>query len=476
VWITGFQTEMVGADGVTPTLPEFMCHVNLDFNAMEHKQLMGSGSNANSRILTLSQGQINVRFPEGFGMPVLSNEPLSLNTQVLNHNLEHPNMQVRHKITFTFARDSDLKEPLKPLFNDSAFGMKLLEGKDGHYGMGSVDMVKHGPSCLPGDTAPNAHGGSIYQDQFASKFTGHWVVKPGRETNHTNVTKYMNLPYDTTLHFAAVHLHPYAVSLELRDLTTGKSVFKSKARSFKDKIGLSFVDSFSSAKGVPLFRDHEYDLVSVYNNTTQTDKDSMAVVLLFMLDKDFKKPTIVSGPVVSPVTASVALHPTRVRFRTSLGELVFKLYPDVAPATVGHFLELVQAGVYNSARFYRIEPGFVAQTALVEDRPTPMTPQQRALLHMVPAEFSQIPHRRGILSLARQDNDVNSGDNSFSILLGPAPHLDGKYTVFGEVEKGFKILDKIEHVERDANNIPRQRLEIRQAEMLPPESDAISGK
>src|SRR5437016_4837501 len=78
VWITGFRTEMVEGDGKTPTLPEFMCHVNLDFDLAKHRTLMGSATNANGRILTLSQGQIDVKFPEGFGMPVMSNERLSL--------------------------------------------------------------------------------------------------------------------------------------------------------------------------------------------------------------------------------------------------------------------------------------------------------------------------------------------------------------------------------------------------------------
>jgi cyclophilin family peptidyl-prolyl cis-trans isomerase len=374
-------------------------------------------------------------------------------------------------VTFEFVKDSELKEPLKPLFNTSVFGMKLLEGHDGHYGMGDADTVKHGPSCLPGDIAPNAHGGSVYLDQFAKKFTGHWVVKPGRETNHTNVTTYLNLPYDTTLHYAAVHLHPYAESLELRDLTTGKSVFKSKARGFTDKIGLTSVSSYSSNAGIPLYKNHDYDLVSVYNNTTATDKDSMAVILLFLLDKNFTKPAapaVAAGPVVSPLTASAAAHAPRVTFHTSLGDLVFKLYSDVAPQTVAHFLELVKGGDYDTTHFYRVEPGFVAQTALAEDRTVPMTPQQKALEHAIPAEFSQIPHRRGILSMARQDNDVNSGDNSFSILLGDAPHLNGKYTVFGEVEKGFDVLDRIEHVNRDPSNHPLTRLEIKKAEVLSP--------
>src|SRR5262249_52483897 len=111
LWITGFKTEIVDADGTTPELPEFMCHANLDFNATHHQSIFGPYSSINGRILTLSQGQTNVRFPAGFGMPLMSNEPLSLATQVLNHNLEKPNLKVRHKVTFTFVRDKDLTTP-----------------------------------------------------------------------------------------------------------------------------------------------------------------------------------------------------------------------------------------------------------------------------------------------------------------------------------------------------------------------------
>ncbi len=481
VWITGFRTEMVGADGLTPSLPEFMCHVNLDFDAVKHKTLLGTGTNTNSRILTLSQGQISVRFPKGFGMPVLSNEALSMTTQVLNHNLEHPGLQVRHKVNFDFIRDQDLKEPMKPLYNTNVFGMKLLEGKDGHFGMADTDDAKHGPSCLPGATAPNGVHGSVYQDSFERKFTGHWVVKPGREVNYTNVTKQLYLPYDTTLHYVVVHLHPFAESLELRDMTTGKTVFKSKTRGFKDKIGLAYVDSFSSRKGVPLFKDHEYDIVSVYNNTTSTDKDSMAVMLLFLLDKQFTKPVIKTlGPYASAANSGAVdqtwinkaretgalWHDQKILLKTTLGDLVVTLDPKAAPATVAHFTELVSAGAYDMTKILYILPGFVVQFGSVYDRTTALSESQQSLVHRLPLEPGGMKHERGVLSMARDPNDPDSAESSFCIFLGNAPHLDGHYTAFGKVEKGMDVLDAIEKAPRNDKNQPNGPLRIEKAEIL----------
>ena len=65
-------------------------------------------------------------------------------------------------------------------------------------------------------------------------------------------------------------------------------MFKSKAKNFKDKIGLEVVDFFSSKEGIPLYKDHDYEIVSVYNNTTEEDQDSMAVMYLYLLDKKFQ--------------------------------------------------------------------------------------------------------------------------------------------------------------------------------------------
>ena len=140
--------------------------------------------------------------------------------------------------------------------------------------------------CLPGENAAD----DTYEDGLGRTFTGHWVVEPGREENHTLVTHILNLPFDTTVHYVAVHLHPFAESIRLHDLTTGETVFESHADQFLDRIGLSHVESFSSTEGFPLYRTHDYELVSVYNNASRAPQDSMAVLNLYMLDRAFEGP------------------------------------------------------------------------------------------------------------------------------------------------------------------------------------------
>ena len=123
-------------------------------------------------------------------------------------------------------------------------------------------------------------------------------------------------------------------------------------------------------------------------------------------------------------TASPEKAVPRVIFHTIAGDLVFALYPTVAPRTVEQFLTLNRAGVYDTTHFRRLEPGFVLQTGTAEDRTIPLNITQKALIHKLPCECAPgVRHRRGVLSLARPDDDPNGGETSFSILLGDAPHL-----------------------------------------------------
>jgi cyclophilin family peptidyl-prolyl cis-trans isomerase len=167
-----------------------------------------------------------------------------------------------------------------------------------------------------------------------------------------------------------------------------------------------------------------------------------------------------AGPAVGAGDERVVLH-------TACGDLVLVLYPDVAPRHAEQFLKLVRLGVYDSTHFHRIHPGFVAQNAGAFDRHAPLTPEQAAAVHKLPAEFSTIPHRRGTLSMARADDDPDSAETSFSILLGDAPHLDGKYTVFGHVESGWEVLDEMVRVPRK-DTAPLGRVEVYRAEVVDP--------
>lgn len=284
IWVTGYEAVMVGKDGRTRMPQDFMCHSNLDIDPMAHRDFVDAEPGISGRLFTLSQGQLTIAFPKGFGIPMVTSEPLSLTTQVLNLNEEGKRFDVRHKVTVRYVKDAEAEAKMKPLFQKSVYGLKLLEGKDGHYGR-AMSEEKHGAGCLAGANASD----HTYDDQYGRKFTGHWVVKPGREVNKTPVTKLLSLPYDTTVHYIAVHLHPFAESLELYDVTADESVFKSKVRPVKGRIGIDHVDYFSSEEGVLIHDDHEYELISVYNNTTDEPQDSMAVMYMYFLDKRFDR-------------------------------------------------------------------------------------------------------------------------------------------------------------------------------------------
>lgn len=161
-----------------------------------------------------------------------------------------------------------------------------------HFGVEKPGAETAGAACLPGRHAAPGIKLGLYEDPFGRKMTGHWVVPPGRDVRRTVVTKILNLPFDTTLHDAGVHLHPFALSLELRDLTAGKTVFRAQAENIPRGIGLSRVATFTSVRGEPVYKDHEYELVSVFDNTTPTDQDAMASMFLYLRDKEYRKPSL----------------------------------------------------------------------------------------------------------------------------------------------------------------------------------------
>jgi cyclophilin family peptidyl-prolyl cis-trans isomerase len=164
--------------------------------------------------------------------------------------------------------------------------------------------------------------------------------------------------------------------------------------------------------------------------------------------------------------ANPRLADERVLLRTNRGDLVLGLYPDVAPKTVAQFLKLVRLGVYDSVYFHRVEPNFLVQVTNAQNRKAPLSPEQQAAITRIPAEFSAIPHQAGTLSMAREDNDVNSAETSFSILIGSAPHLDGKYTVFGQVIWGLPLVTGLASEPRDEHNSPRTPCVIESAEVV----------
>ncbi len=177
-----------------------------------------------------------------------------------------------------------------PLFQSAVEGFKAL-GDAHYYGVEEDDVVSRemGPGCSVGQAAI---AGDVDKDFLGQDFSAHWQVLPGREVNRTNVTRFLNLPYDTTAHYIAVHLHPFAESLTLNDLTTRQTIFEARTKPPEGRVGLEHVDHLESVEGVKLFKDHEYEVVSVYDNTSDEVADSMAVMYLYLQDLRFQKPNL----------------------------------------------------------------------------------------------------------------------------------------------------------------------------------------
>lgn len=433
LWVTGVRTEMVGADGKTPQLPELMCHVNVDLDSVKHQALFGFQRPIATRLVTLSQGMLGVRLPEGFGFPVISNEPLILFTQVLNHNIPKPgSLKVRHRVTFEFLRDAEVTEPVKPLFNIGASGMVLLN--DNPLAIPApVDLGgAHGQTCLMASRAPNASGTAAdYVDPAGRKLTGHWVVPPGKQVNHSDITWFMDLPYDVTLHYAAVHLHPFARSLSLNDVTTGKTIFTAKARNPKKGVGLDHVDSFTSTEGVRLLKSHKYELVSVYNNTSKQTHDSMASVFLGLSDPEFVRPDPATLASRADELILMALGDD-VMLQTSVGDIGISLMKHETPVASRMMKKLIRAGALDGASISALTPSEITfKVALPADR-------AKLVAGMVPERRGS--HFPGTLSLC---GDASSDSLTFSVVVEPSPQHDGHCTPFARIGPGSDVLRRI---------------------------------
>ena len=131
------------------------------------------------------------------------------------------------------------------------------------------------------------------------------------------------------------------------------------------------------------------------------------------------------------------------------GDVEIELFNDVAPKHVERIKKLASEGKYDNVVFHRVIDGFMAQTGDVRfgNSSSAEFNLDRAgmggsNLPDLPAEFSDIPHLRGTLSMARS-SDPNSANSQFFICFDDAPHLDRNYSVFGKVIKGMEFVDKI---------------------------------
>ncbi len=149
---------------------------------------------------------------------------------------------------------------------------------------------------------------------------------------------------------------------------------------------------------------------------------------------------------------------TPATLHTNHGEIAIELFDEDAPKTVENFLKLARDGFYDGVVFHRIIPDFMIQGG------DPTGTGMGGPGYTFEDEFNDHKIERGALAMANAGPNTN-GSQFFIVTTAAAPWLDGKHTVFGRVTEGMDAVDKIESVETDGQDKPREPVVIERVEL-----------
>jgi peptidylprolyl isomerase len=147
--------------------------------------------------------------------------------------------------------------------------------------------------------------------------------------------------------------------------------------------------------------------------------------------------TIITGCLLMTAQAHATSDAPMLHLQTEKGTVVIELYPEKAPNHVERVKTLTEEGFYDGVVFHRVLDGFMAQTG--DPTGTGMGGSDKPDLK---AEFNDVTHKRGVVSMARAA-DPNSANSQFFIVLADSTFLDGKYTAFGRVVEGMQYVDAL---------------------------------
>jgi peptidyl-prolyl cis-trans isomerase B (cyclophilin B) len=155
--------------------------------------------------------------------------------------------------------------------------------------------------------------------------------------------------------------------------------------------------------------------------------------------------------------------PTRAVIETPHGTIEIELFDDKAPGHVKNFADLARKGFYDGTTFHRVIPGFMIQGG----DPNTKDPNGSRDRHgiggpgyTIKAEFNDVSHKRGVVSMARAQ-DPDSAGCQFFICVKDSTFLDRQYTAFGRVVSGIEAADKIVSAARDGRDNPKERIEMK---------------
>jgi cyclophilin family peptidyl-prolyl cis-trans isomerase len=462
VWAKG--VKLIVLDEHDKPLPtgEFICHFNIDVDP--RNTIFPEIHTGSARLFTLTQGETDFRFPEGFGVPLSSKEFLHISFQAANRTTnEH--RRVKHLCTIDFVKDSELKKPMKALSWYTPYVAVEINSKT------KLAAAAHGPGCLitsTGENAPNAIPGSITTDAEDRKMTGHWSVPPGVQPYTCPISESRDYGFsseDRTVRAVWTHVHPLCQNVTLM-VCDGKKKTPAWSTTIDTKtdhgLEIAKIGDLYFKDGVVLPKGKHFEINSVYNNTTGITQDSMVSQGIFYDEPHFVKPDWKNEPqLATSETGSTAedyngtdryglfnaqndgpllTEPKTLEVTTSVGKLHMILDPTIAPEHATQMYKLFKAGAFDGTNIIAYQPSYIFQVGSIDikhDPKKPVTNEQTSMLRRLPLEVESHREGRGLnkkwsLSMARSHAE-DSAVSSFSILLDNAPHLDNKYSVFGRL-------------------------------------------
>lgn len=257
IWIKSFRVD-VSDDAGAPVSSEYLCHSWV---------VLGKPQLGDQRLMTVSQGLEEMKFPQGFAIKAENAaKNASILAQALNNN-DDIDKKLSYTLTVHYVDDADAeKYALKPLRTVTVAVM----AKDTNTAPSSS-----GDICTTQD-------GMLEPMPAGMSSLVHFNVPPGRHEYKSPIDRTNPIYMGGNIHYIKLHLHPYGESVTLTDKTNGKTVWHGKTIKDKNKAALTDADFYSSVEGIKIEPAHEYEITTVYNNTSNSVTDAMAVLRLYV--------------------------------------------------------------------------------------------------------------------------------------------------------------------------------------------------
>jgi len=290
IWLTGYKCEVFNAETDERIADEFLCHNNLNYCRPDSYPWKIKTLGSEKRIFTLTAGQTRINLPEGMGVPIKTGNNLQFFSQALNHNYDSIDLPTYQKVTIYYREDGSSTNNIIPLYTQTPFVTTKIGGPDG--GFNESTSEQYIPELICGFDSSNTCHISFpsnaeynpYRDEYGRTYNGHWNLDSKKQSWTTNITNMLNLFEKETVVAIGAHVHPYAINVELWDLTNNNKLYDLSVDNYHDKIGLNRIEYNKNVR-LDLDNNIQYALRTNYHCTDSVHKHTgMANLGLYIME------------------------------------------------------------------------------------------------------------------------------------------------------------------------------------------------